>query len=335
MILDFRAVILIVFIYLAITFSNVIRRVLNLKKMPSKPGTGTDRRNRLRGIADQTLKVIESGSYTLLNSDAPHYLRAKIESLKTGTRFYPAESSILSAWPSSSVQHVATTPTEISILENSTLGGAHFLSSILASQGLTDKLGILNFASAKKPGGGFINGAQAQEESLARSSTLYASLMTSTAQKFYMSHRRDPKAGYYSHAMIYSPGVIFFRDDEGGWTAPLEADVLVSAAVNAGMARRAEKEAEARIEAAMRERMARILFLFSNQGVKNLVLGSFGTGVFRNNVPMVARLWAELLVAEDAKFKGSFDRVVFAILDKKTCDTFKETFEQAKTSGNS
>jgi uncharacterized protein (TIGR02452 family) len=81
--------------------------------------------------------------------------------------------------------------------------------------------------------------------------------------------------------MIYSPGVIFFRDDEGGWTEPLEADVLVSAAVNAGVARRAGEGAEVRIEAAMRERMARVLFLFSQQGVRNVVLGSFGTGVFR------------------------------------------------------
>jgi uncharacterized protein (TIGR02452 family) len=111
--------------------------------------------------------------------------------------------------------------------------------------------------------------------------------MTSTAQKFYMSHRRDPKAGYYSHAMIYSPGVVFFRDDYGGWTEPLEADVLVSAAVNAGEVRNswycyfAGIGDEVTIEAEMRERMARILFLFDQQGIRNVVLGSFGTGVFR------------------------------------------------------
>ena len=33
----------------------------------------------------------------------------------------------------------------------------------------------LNFASAKNPGGGFLSGSQAQEESLARASALYAS----------------------------------------------------------------------------------------------------------------------------------------------------------------
>jgi uncharacterized protein (TIGR02452 family) len=39
-----------------------------------------------------------------------------------------------------------------------------------------ERIGALNFASAKNPGGGFLNGSEAREESLARSSALYASL---------------------------------------------------------------------------------------------------------------------------------------------------------------
>ena len=254
--------------------------------MHSTPATATDRRNHLRNIAEQTLEVIENGSYTLPNSDEPHYLGAKIEAMKSGTLYYAVDSP-LSTWSSSPLRYSTTSPTEISIYEMSTIDGARLLSSILASQDLTDKIGILNFASATSPGGGFINGAQAQEESLARSSTLYPSLMTDAGQQFYELHNHDPKSGYYSHAMIYSPGVVFFRDDYGGWTEPLEADVLVSAAVNAGEVRNswycyfAGIGDEVTIEAEMRERMARILFLFDQQGIRNVVLGSFGTGVFR------------------------------------------------------
>ena len=106
-------------------------------------------------------------------------------------------------------------------------------------------------------------------------------------QQFYELHKRHPKDRYYSHAVIYSLGVAFFHDDDGGWTEPLEADVLVSAAVNAGEVRNswycyfAGIGDEVTIEAEMRERMARILFLFDQQGIRNVVLGSFGTGVFR------------------------------------------------------
>jgi uncharacterized protein (TIGR02452 family) len=256
------------------------------QNMSSNAGAETNSRNRLRDIADETLKVLENGSYLLPNSDDVYNLGTQIEASISGTRYYAAN-SLLSTWPSSPLPYDAATPTEVSILEMSTMGGARLLSSTLALQGLTDKIGILNFASAKSPGGGFINGAQAQEESLARSSTLYPSLMTTTGQQFYDLHRIDPRGGYYTHAMIYSPGVVFFRDDDGGWTQPLEADVLVSAAVNAGVVRNslhgyvAGRSEEARIEAAMRERMARVLFLFSQRGVKNVVLGSFGTGVFR------------------------------------------------------
>jgi len=292
-----------------------------------------------RRIAAETLDTIEKGFYVV--DDVRHDLSPRIELSKQQTLYYPPDSQ-LSNWltessPSTPEPHP---PTEISILEISTLEGARHLSSInSANNSSPNKISILNFASAKNPGGGFISGAQAQEESIARSSTLYPTLMTSTAQNFYKLHKRDPKGGYYSHAMIYSPHVVIFRDDNGGWTVPLEVDVLTSPAVNAGLVRLTfrgivggESE-EGRIEKAMRERMARILFLFQNQGTKNIVLGSFGTGVFRNDVGTVARIWADLLGVKEARFKDTFERVVFAILGKKTFEEFKDAFEERVKGG--
>ena len=95
-------------------------------------------------------------------------------------------------------------------------------------------IGVLNFASAKKPGGGFINGAQAQEESIARSSTLYPSLTTREGKKFYTHYQADPNNAFYTHAMVYSPAVVLFRGDMGDLKKPIDVDVLTSAAVNAG-----------------------------------------------------------------------------------------------------
>jgi uncharacterized protein (TIGR02452 family) len=131
-----------------------------------------------------------------------------------------------------------------------------------------------------------------------------------------------------------------FRNDAGGWVRPFEIDILTSPAVNAGVVRQkrqmaidqgkqvlySEADMESRIRATMKERMARLLYLFESHGVKNLVLGSFGTGAFKNKVDMVVDLWTELLLGEDARFGKSFDRVVFGVIDNATFVKFAEKF---------
>lgn len=293
------------------------------------------KRAALKRIAEDTLEAIERGSY--LNHD----ISIAITLSKQNTRFY-APDSLLSTWsvPAKSGSPPPYTPhrSNISLLEISTLEGARLLFNMTASSPSPSpsKIGVLNFASAKKAGGGFRSGAQAQEESIARSSTLYSTLMTAVAQAFYTLHNRDQKGGYYSHAMIYSPGVLVIRDDVGGWVEPLKIDVLTCAAVNAGVVYSQPKKLlnkgggglmeDEKIEKAMKERMGRILFLFESQGVKNLVLGSFGTGVFQNNVGVVAQIWADLLLVDGARFKDTFDNVVFAVLGRDTFEKFKLVF---------
>lgn len=157
--------------------------------------------------------------------------------------------------------------------------------------------------------------------------------MTDTAQQFYKSHRKNPREGYYSHAMIFSPRVLLMRTDNGEWHEPFEVDIVTSCAVNAGVVRRYlrqhRSEDESDLDAAMKERMARVLHLFERQGVRNIVLGSFGTGVFRNRVELVAGIWKELLVSEKSRFRHSFDRVVFAVLGNATYMTFKQILDDS------
>jgi len=73
------------------------------------------------------------------------------------------------------------------------------------------KVGILNFALAMKPGEGFLNGAQAQEESISRASTLYPTVVSHIARD---PHDAPTKA-FYTHSIIYSPDVEVVRDDNG------------------------------------------------------------------------------------------------------------------------
>jgi uncharacterized protein (TIGR02452 family) len=186
---------------------------------------------------------------------------------------------------------------------------------------------VLNFASATSPGGGFLKGTRTQEASIARSSSLYASLTTDAAQPFYALHAgQSENYGFYTHAMIYSPEVHLFRDDDGGWLEPIPVDIVTSPAVNAGEVRRFYPHRgglEKKIEDAMHERMGRILALFEMKGATSLVLGSFGTGTFQNDVDVVARIWRDLLINPDARFRSAFRVVVFCILDAQTKGVFE------------
>jgi hypothetical protein len=211
-------------------------------------GKESPRKKRFVEIAETTLDAIDRGSY-IVQGVGEIYLSEAVARCVENTRLFTPD-SVLSAWqspPSSSstsslarAQLPATsTPStpnsfnrdrakdcKIIVLQTSTLAGARLLatttsrsnSDSLEMERDDNKIGILNFASAKHPGGGFLNGAQAQEESIARSSTLYPSLMSETATPFYTVHRHDPQAGYYSHSMVYSPNVLLLRDDEGETT---------------------------------------------------------------------------------------------------------------------
>ncbi|KAH7890555.1 hypothetical protein F5I97DRAFT_45191 [Phlebopus sp. FC_14] len=301
----------------------------------SLPPFDDNRRAFLRGIASDTLSALQNGYF--IRRGTRYDLSRQIQASERNTRYYSPDSSSVSNWQSASRSHHAT-PAEISILQISTLECARLLKNIHDNNPSDrGRIGVLNFASATKPGGGFINGAQAQEESIARASTLYPTLMTHTAQRFYDLHARDSKHGYYSHSMIYSPGVVIFRNDDGGWIQPYEVDVLTSAAVNAGDVRKSASGrffsgVENQIEKEMTERMARLLFLFEKEGTRDIVLGSFGTGVFRNDVPVVAKIWADLLAVPGARFGKSFSRVMFAITGGQTFSAFETAFK-ARTQG--
>jgi uncharacterized protein (TIGR02452 family) len=72
----------------------------------------------------------------------------------------------------------------------------------------------LNFASATSPGGGFLSGARAQEECLARCSGLYACLADNPMYGFHRA-RRD---ALYSDYAVYSPDVPVFRSEDPAGT---------------------------------------------------------------------------------------------------------------------
>lgn len=112
-------------------------------------------------IASSTLEKIEQGSYDI---DGKTFCISKtIEEMKNGTLFF-SEVSSLSKWQDSSSRDGSDDrkAVQITLTECSTLVGARTLYEELQSNNDEKKVGVLNFASAKNPGGGFRTGAQAQ-----------------------------------------------------------------------------------------------------------------------------------------------------------------------------
>ncbi|WP_149179691.1 TIGR02452 family protein [Streptomyces sp. TRM49041] len=189
---------------------------------------------------------------------------------------------------------------------------------------------VLNFASARNPGGGYLNGAQAQEEAVCRASALYATLLRAPA---YYEHHRADRDPFYTDRVIHSPGVPVFRDDRGRLLdRPYTVGFLTSPAPNAGVIRRRTPELAARIPAALASRAERVLETAAAHGYGRLVLGAWGCGVFRNDPAEVAGAFRALLTG-DGRFAGRFEEVVFAILDRTrdagTLAAFREAFPAA------
>ncbi|KAH7107869.1 hypothetical protein BKA62DRAFT_740560 [Auriculariales sp. MPI-PUGE-AT-0066] len=277
-----------------------------------------------KNIATSTLNVLAAGHYDV--GGTHHQLKASIDAMRAATELEPDRSPLLSDWREPDASLPSHTTQSIF---------SHASSLVSLRKHATDpaaRVGVLNFANASSPGGGFEQGAQAQEESLARSSTLYASLTSERGRPFYESHDTEPE-GLYTNAMLWSPRVRFFRADDGAWLVPVDADVLTSPAVNASEVRArldgrvALSDVDQRIADTMRERMARVLRLFEVKQTTHVVLGSFGTGAFGNDVATIARIWAELL-GPNGRFRASFPVVDFAIIDEATLVKFKDAYEK-------
>jgi uncharacterized protein (TIGR02452 family) len=170
-------------------------------------------------------------------------------------------------------------------------------------------LAILNFASARNPGGKFLRGKTAQEECLSQSSNLYLSLLE--APKYYEENRANNSMIYLDY-MIYSKGVVFIRDDTGPfWKTPLTANVLTAPAVNMGRYISNGEGPVTVAQAAMKIRISKLLRVFAAEGEKRLILGAFGCGVFRNDAALVSSFFKDALEGEG--LAHYFDEIYFAI----------------------
>lgn len=258
-----------------------------------------------KAIANGTLAALEAGQYTSPDG-ATIAIRDLLATCVSNTRYY--EPDDLDAMYQQGVAQPGGSATTFALANETTLQAC---ARLVASQSY-QRIGVLNFASARNPGGGFLRGARAQEESLARSSGLYYSLRQ--YPQFYEYHRALDTT-LYSDRMIYSPACPVLRDDEGNWLAqPYLVDFITSPAPNAGAVIRNEPHNRGRIAPTLMQRAGKVLALAAHHRCEALVLGAWGCGVFQNDPATVARVFADHL-GPHGVFGGRFHHVSFAVYD--------------------
>ena len=187
---------------------------------------------------------------------------------------------------------------------------------------------ILNLASERSPGGGWLNGALAQEESICYRSSLALSLH----RKYYPFGNLDA---------IHTPDVVIIRDEyqtghqlidlQSRPVSDLDVVSVVSVAalrsppttrkqsILAGEIAERDSFANAEDRELTKSKMRLTLRICALQGHSRIVLGAMGCGAFRNPAEDVAICWREVL--GEVEFVGWFERVVFAVLDKGSAGT--------------
>jgi uncharacterized protein (TIGR02452 family) len=268
-------------------------------------------------IANETVKICELGRYEIAGQqvDIGGLMSRCLQETKL---FRPEELDDLLAQTGTSS---AGSETEFEVTNETTLSAALRL---VAECGHVQTL-CLNFASAKNPGGSFLGGSQAQEESLARSSGLYPSLQS---QWSYYEANRDSGTALYTDHMILSCNVPVFRDDAGGLLAnPYCVAMLTAPAVNAGAMWTNEPHRQDLIQPTMAARIAKVLAVAASHSFDHLILGAWGCGVFRNDPSKIAKLFSEAFRGDD-RFHSRFKTVVFAVLDNTTDESTIGPFRQ-------
>ncbi|MBS3813284.1 TIGR02452 family protein [Candidatus Bipolaricaulota bacterium] len=263
------------------------------------------------------MEAIDRGYY-ISESDERVTIEDQVEEAVQGTKLYRPEDLGKLSGEVERQQAEDSEETEFEVRNETTLRGAQDLVE-------RDDAGpfVLNFASARNPGGGFLNGSGAQEESLARSSALYPCLKSEMG--YYRENERSGTSLYTDH-MIYSPDVPVIRDDDGLFLEePYLVSLLTAPAVNRNALKRNEPEKLPRVREVMERRTHKVLTVAAVEGHRDLVLGAWGCGVFGNAPEAIAELFAGEL---NGTLSNYFRSVRFSVLDRSKSKSTYRAFRE-------
>ena len=179
---------------------------------------------------------------------------------------------------------------------------------------------MLNMANRHTPGGGVINGARAQEETLFRRSNLCLSLYQ-YSDEYHAGLVKVPRAEEQypmdrNTGGIYSGSIMFFRDgvdaEDRLVENPFECAVVSVAAINRPDLDSAGRLVDWAIRAT-KSKIRTMLRIGLLNGHDAIVLGAWGCGAFRNPPDHMAELFHEVLM--EMEFKDKYRRVRFAVIE--------------------
>lgn len=265
-------------------------------------------RSKRAQIAAETVQLVKNGWYMHPVAGRVDFSQSVSDALRNTRHFAPEDFETLFRERDAIVaKESGSTKAHYTVANMTTLEAARKLLSDNSSPVLA-----LNFASAKNPGGGFLGGSQAQEESLARASAMYECI--NGVRGFYDTNRACESC-VYTHHMIYSPSVPVFRDDNDELLpSPYQVSILTAPAVNRGALQSNEPSRLVEIAPTMLERIDRLLAIAVVRGYRRLILGAWGCGVFKNDPAEVAAWFAEHL--NGPCYGPMFETVMFAVLDQ-------------------
>jgi len=284
----------------------MLKEQMRKQKIKTKVGSTKDNATKNESTKDNVTKS---------NSTKADHI--KDDSIKTKSSFIKGHSRSLSEGYSKDIvnsEDVNSSPKERLISHNkSSVKPSKKKSDINPHSSLeippreSNKICILNFASARNPGGGFLKGASTQEETLAKCSALYESIYDS---EMYKVNNADNNNCLYSHYMIYSKNVPIFRDDNMELlNMPCKADFITAPAVNTKEALK-RGVSQQTINDTMDMRMDRLFSLCVLNDVDILILGTWGCGVFGGDFKVISTQFMNWLTL---KYYGYFKKVIFSV----------------------
>lgn len=215
-------------------------------------------------------------------------------------------------------------------LSISTMTTAEALQSF--SKDRRNVLCALNFANGETPGGGYKNGATAQEEDLCRQCpTLYSTLYNAQKEGLYpfgpCTCRAASSPEKYSD-VLYTSGIALARGGmEEGYPLLLEdKQVTVSMVAAAAPNIRFAKEIA---DPELIYQTVQSVFVaprLIEPEVTTLILGAFGCGAFGNDPKQIAELFVRAFVSDS--FSELYQEVHFAIPKLAPTDNNYEVFAQ-------